>query len=230
MNDGKRKRIIHPVDWGFYLVTDSRLLGDRALLQIVSAAVDGGAKVVQYRDKDASTRCMVETAWAMVRLCREKGVCLLVNDRVDVALAVDADGVHVGQEDMPAGLARRLIGPDRLLGVSVHDTAEINQAERDGADYVSLSPIFATPTKPDHQEPLGLDGIRRLAAASRLPVVAIGGIHRNNAAQVIRAGAVGICVVSAIIAAADPEEAARELRRIVAAAHLQAGSRSSKNS
>jgi thiamine-phosphate pyrophosphorylase len=220
MNGGKRRRMSQPVDWALYLVTDSRLVGDRTLLQIVASAVDGGAKVIQYRDKDASTRRMVETAGAMVGLCREKGVCFLVNDRVDVALAVDADGVHVGQDDMPAGLARRLIGPDRLLGVSVHDAAEINQAKRDGADYVSLSPIFATPTKADHQEPLELDGIRRLAAVSRLPVVAIGGIHRDNAAQVIRAGALGICVVSAVMAAADPEAAARELRRIVQEALL----------
>jgi thiamine-phosphate pyrophosphorylase len=216
----------HSVDWALYLVTDSRLVGERSLLEIVASAIDGGATVIQYRDKDASTRSMVETAGAMVRLCRDKGACFLVNDRVDVALAVDAAGVHVGQEDMPASLVRRLIGPDRLLGVSVHDEAEIIRAEQAGADYISLSPIFATPTKPDHLQPLGVDGIRRLAAASRLPVVAIGGIHRDNAAQVIRAGAVGICVVSAIIAAMDPGKAARELRHIVETAHLRAYSQS----
>jgi thiamine-phosphate pyrophosphorylase len=219
---GKMQDGGHAVGWDVYLVTDPGLVGDRSLLEIVGAAIDGGASIIQYRDKDASTRSMVETAGALVRLCREQGAWLLVNDRVDVALAVDADGVHVGQEDMPASLARKLIGLDKLLGVSVHDAAEIIRAEQDGADYVSLSPIFATPTKPDHQEPLGVEGIRRLAAVSRLPVVAIGGIHRDNAARVIRAGAQGICVVSAIMSAPDPREAARELRDIVQEA-LMAG-------
>jgi thiamine-phosphate pyrophosphorylase len=203
------------LDWSLYLVTDPDLVGDRPLLEVVAAAIRGGVSIVQYRDKQAHTRAMVQTAGALVQLCRQMGVRLLVNDRVDVALAVDADGVHVGQEDMPVALARKLLGPDRLLGVSVHNAAEVRQAEQDGADHLSVSPVFATPTKPGHRPPLGLDGVRALSAMSRLPLIAIGGIQLNNAAQVISAGARGICVVSAIVAAADPEPAARSLRRAV---------------
>jgi thiamine-phosphate pyrophosphorylase len=203
------------LDWSLYLVTDPDLVGDRPLLEVVAAAIRGGVRMVQYRDKQAHTRAMVQTAGALVQLCRQMGVRFLVNDRVDVALAVDADGVHVGQEDMPVALARKLLGPGKLLGVSVNNAAEIRQAERDGADHLSVSPVFATLTKPGHQPPLGLDGVRALSAISRLPLIAIGGIHLNNAARVIAAGAQGICVVSAIVGATDPEQAARSLRRAV---------------
>jgi thiamine-phosphate pyrophosphorylase len=203
------------VDWSVYLVTDPLLVGGRPLTEVVAAAVRGGVRVVQYRDKEASTREMVVMAAELAAVCRRMGAWFLVNDRLDVALAVDAAGVHVGQDDMPVATARRLLGPDKLLGVSVHNEAEIRQAELDGADHVSLSPIFATPTKPDHQSPLGLEGVRRLSGLAHIPVIAIGGIHVGNAAEVIRAGARGICVVSAIIAAPDPELAARELKGAV---------------
>ncbi len=208
----------HQVDWAVYLVTDPDLVGTRSLIEVVAAAIRGGVRVVQYREKNASTRVMVTAAAALASLCRRMGAAFLVNDRIDVALAVDADGVHVGQDDMPVATARRLLGPDKLLGVSVHNEHEIRQAELDGADHVSLSPIFATATKRDHQKPLGLDGVRSLARAAMVPVIAIGGIHPGNTADVIRAGARGVCVVSAIICAPDPEQAARDLRRIVAEA------------
>jgi thiamine-phosphate pyrophosphorylase len=211
---------VHQVDWAVYLVTDPVLVGTRSLTEVVSGAIRGGVRVVQYRDKDASTRIMVTVAAALASLCRRTGAAFLVNDRIDVALAVDADGVHVGQNDMPVAMARRLLGPDKLLGVSVHNEDELRRAELDGADHVSLSPIFATATKPDHQKPLGLDRVRSLARAAQVPVIAIGGIHAGNAADVIRAGAQGICVVSAIIGAPDPEQAARELRRTVAEAQV----------
>lgn len=204
-----------PVDWSLYVVTDSRLAGDRSLSEVVGAAIRGGAGVIQYREKKASTRNMVETAKVLAELCRRAGACFLVNDRLDVALAVDADGVHVGQDDMPVPLARKLLGPDKLLGVTVHNEEEIRRAEEEGADYLSIAPVFATSTKPDHQKPLGVEGVRNLVRKTRLPVVAIAGIGPSNAADVIRAGVQGICVVSAIIAATDPEWAARELREIV---------------
>jgi thiamine-phosphate pyrophosphorylase len=214
---------VERLDWSLYLVTDPDLVGERPLLEVVAAAIRGGVRLVQYRDKHASTRTMVQTAAALVQLCRRMDVRFLVNDRVDVALAVNADGVHVGQEDMPVALARKLLGPDKLLGVSVHSAAEIRQAEQGGADHLSLSPVFATPTKPDHQTPLGLDGVRALAAVSRLPLIAIGGIQLDNAARVISAGVQGICVVSAIFADSDPEQAARALRRAVDGARWAAG-------
>jgi thiamine-phosphate pyrophosphorylase len=213
----KRDTRTEPPDWSIYLVTDPVLVGDRVLPMVVASAIRGGVRMVQYRDKNASTRAMVAMAAELAAVCRQMGACFLVNDRLDVALAVNADGVHVGQDDMPVAMARRLLGPDKLLGVSVHNKAEIRQAERDGADHVSLSPIFATSTKPDHQPPLGVAGVRTLSGLARVPVIAIGGIDEGNAAEVIRAGARGICVVSAIIAAPDPEAAARGLRRAAAA-------------
>ncbi|HAA03755.1 MAG TPA: thiamine phosphate synthase [Syntrophobacteraceae bacterium] len=206
------------VDWSVYLVTDPVLVGPRSLIEVVAAAIRGGVTMVQYRDKNASTRVMAETASGLVSLCHRMGAMFVVNDRIDVALAVDADGVHLGQDDMPVATARRLLGPNKLLGVSVHNRDEIRQAEHDGADHVSLSPVFATATKADHQPPLDLEGVRTLSRTSHLPVIAIGGIHAGNAADVIRAGARGICVVSAIISAPDPERAALDLCRTVAEA------------
>jgi thiamine-phosphate pyrophosphorylase len=206
------------VDWTLYLVTDSRLIGERSLAWVVEAAIRGGAKIIQYREKNSDTRRMIESAGLLCRMCRRLGAVFLVNDRLDVALAVDADGVHLGQNDMSVALARTLLGPDKLLGVSVQDAAAMDEAENQGADYLSFSPVFATPTKPDHEEPLGLEKVRELAGRSRLPTVAIGGINRTNVAEVIRAGVRGVCVVSAVIGAFDPEQAARELHRLARAA------------
>jgi thiamine-phosphate pyrophosphorylase len=139
-------------------------------------------------------------------------VPFIVNDRVDVALAVDADGVHVGQDDMPARLARKLIGQGKILGVSAGSLEEARRALSDGADYVGASPVFSTPTKPDAPSPMGLEGLRVLAAALAIPVVAIGGINAGNAESMLGCGAAGIAVVSAIVSAEDVEGAARRLR------------------
>ncbi len=205
------------IDYSLYLVTDADLSGGRSTLEVVEAAIRGGVTVVQYREKNASTRRMFEEALELRALCRRHSVPFIVNDRVDVALAVNADGVHVGQEDLPAALARRLVGPGRLVGVSVDNIDQARQAQADGADYVGASPIFATPTKPDASPPMGIEGLRELARLCQLPVVAIGGINRTNAAEVLQAGAVGIAVVSAIVSARDVEHAARELKRITGA-------------
>jgi thiamine-phosphate pyrophosphorylase len=211
-------RSVTPVDWSVYLVTDPLMAGERPLLEVVAAAIRGGVRVVQYRHKDASTRVMIKMATELAHLCHQMGARFLVNDRLDVALAVDADGVHLGQDDMPVALARRLLGQGKLLGVSVHCEADILQAELDGADHLSISPVFATSTKLDHQTPLELAGVCTLARRAHVPVLAIGGIDAGNAADVIRAGACGICVVSAVIAAADPELAARVLYECVTSA------------
>lgn len=213
--------ITHEVDWTLYLVTDSRLAGERSLADIVEAAVRGGAGVIQYREKRLDTRRMVESAALLCRVCRRLGAVFLVNDRLDVALAVDADGVHLGRNDMPVGLARALLGPEKLLGVSVQDAVAMTAAEGQGADYLSFSPVFPTPTKPDHEEPLGLEGVRALAGRSRLPTVAIGGINRDNVAEVMRAGVRGVCVISAVMGASDPEPAARELYQLARAARAE---------
>ncbi|SMC27690.1 thiamine-phosphate diphosphorylase [Desulfacinum hydrothermale DSM 13146] len=203
------------VDWSVYVVTDSRCTGGRPLARVVEAALRGGAGVVQYREKQAGTRTMVREAAALLEMCQAYGASFFVNDRIDVALAVGAHGVHLGQDDMPIAEARRLLGPRRIIGVTVHNAEEIRRAEAEGADVLSIAPVFATATKPDHQTPLGLDGLRRLAALCRGPVVAIAGITVERAPDVIRAGVDGVCVVSAVMAAPDPEAATRELRRRV---------------
>jgi len=206
------------MDWSLYLVTDAGLSRGRSHLEVVRAAIAGGVTVVQYREKEAATRRMVEEARELQELCREAGVLFIVNDRLDVALAADAHGLHVGQDDMPAAVARKLMRPEKILGVSVSTVAEAIQAQRDGADYLSASPIFSTPTKPDAPQPTGVEGLRAIVRAVDTPVVAIGGIKAHNATQLIHAGAAGVAVVSAIVAAEDVEAAARELRAILAAA------------
>ncbi len=205
-------------DWSLYLVTDPRLSERSSLPLTVEAAIKGGAGIVQYRDKEAGTRKMVETAKELCDVCHQLGACFLVNDRVDVALAVGADGVHVGQDDMPVDIARKLLGKDKLIGVTVHNAEEIMKAEKEEADYLSLAPVYATPTKLDHQTPLGPEGVRTLSAQAHIPVVAIGGIDHSNVAEVVRSGVQGICVVSAILSAEDQLSAARELYNLVKAA------------
>jgi thiamine-phosphate pyrophosphorylase len=199
------------VDYSLYLVTDEELSRGRPPREVVEAALRGGVTMVQYREKSASTLRMIEEAREIRELCRRAGVPFIVNDRLDVALAVEADGVHMGQDDMPAARARALIGEGMILGVSAGSPEEACRAEADGADYIGASPVFATPTKPDAPTPLGVDGLKRLAAAAHVPVVAIGGMNGENAAQIIAAGAAGIAVVSAIVAADDVEAAARAL-------------------
>lgn len=203
------------VDWSLYVVTDAGLSRGRSHVAVIEAAIAGGATVVQYREKHAPTRQMVAEAQVLRELTRRTGVPLIVNDRLDVALAVDADGVHLGQDDMPAALARRLIGPDKILGISASTLAEALQAVQDGADYLGVGPIFATPTKPDAAPPIGVDGLRLIRQHVSLPIVAIGGINATNAAEVMAAGPDGIAVVSAVVAAEDIAVAAQELRAMV---------------
>ncbi len=200
------------MDYTLYLVTDAGLSQGRTHTQVVEAALRGGVTVVQYREKSAGTRKMIEEARELRQLCRAAGVPFIVNDRIDVALAVDADGVHVGQDDMPAPLARRLIGKGRILGVSAGNPEEARKAEADGADYIGASPIFATPTKADAPAPMGVEGLRQLARVVSIPVVAIGGINAANAQSMILAGAAGVAVISAIVAAEDVEAAAKAIR------------------
>jgi thiamine-phosphate pyrophosphorylase len=194
------------------LVTDPVLCGARELAPVVAAALRGGATVVQLRDKQASTRQLVADALRLRELCHAAGAPLLVNDRVDVALAAAADGVHLGQQDMSLTDARRLLGPEAIIGVSVRTLDEARAAEQGGASYLAANGVWATATKTDFGQPLGLEELAQLVAGSVLPLVAIGGIYAGNAGQVRRVGAAGIAVVSAVMTAADPEAACRELR------------------
>ena len=206
------------IDYSLYLVTDRHLSQGRSTVDVVRAAVRGGVTCVQLREKQCSTRAFLEEAWAVRRLLDELAVRipLIVNDRIDIALAIGADGVHLGQTDMPIGDARRLAGSLLTIGISAESVADAIRAEAEGADYIGVSPVFATPTKNDTAPPLGLAGLRAIRAAVSLPLVGIGGIKAVNAAEIIQAGADGVAVVSAIVSAPCPERAAADLKQRIA--------------
>lgn len=198
-----------------YLVTDRGLCGGRDLCEIVRAAAAGGVTMVQLREKDIDTRTFVEEAVALKEVLAPLGVPLIINDRVDVALAADADGVHIGQSDMPYDIARRLLGPARIIGLSVENMRQVVQANSLDVDYIGVSPVFATPTKTDTAAPFGLEGLREAVTLSRHPAVGIGGMNSSTAARVFAAGAAGIAVVSAIMADDNPGEASRRMLKII---------------
>jgi len=195
-----------------HLVTDRSLARDRTLVEVVREAVAGGVTCVQLREKECSTRDFLHEAWQLVKLLKPLGVPLIINDRVDVALAVAADGVHLGQKDMPIRYARQLGPPDWIIGISAESVEDAIRAEQEGADYIGVSPVFSTPTKTDTSPPLGLEGLQQIRVMVGIPLVAIGGIHVSNAREVMRAGANGLAVVSAIVAADCPGSAAAAIR------------------
>ncbi|MDG5767256.1 thiamine phosphate synthase [Balneolales bacterium ANBcel1] len=202
-------------DYRLYLVTDSGMTGPGRLADCAAEAAMGGATMVQYREKSASTAQLIREAETLLHKLRPMGIPLIINDRVDVALAIGADGVHVGQNDMDPQTARRLMGPDAIIGYSVETPEQAQMAELWDIDYLGVSPIFATPTKTDTGIPWGLDGLRTLRTSTRIPLVAIGGMNRETIAETLKAGADGVAVVSAICAAGDPRMAARELLAII---------------
>lgn len=203
---------------GLYLVTDRGLCGEKPVADVVLETIRGGAACVQIREKDVPTRFFVEEALRIKEMMAPFHVPLIINDRVDVALAVGAEGVHLGQEDMPYETARRLMGPKAIIGLSVETWEDVERAQEFDCDYLGVSPVFVTPTKTDTKEPWGMEGIARIRAFSRHPLVAVGGLHAGNAEAAVMAGADGIAVVSAICAARDPLQAARELDGIIRAA------------
>ncbi len=202
-------------DVGLCLVTDSRLSLGRPVEEVVRAAVQGGVTLVQVREKECPIRDFIALAHRLREILKPSGIPLIVNDRVDVALAVGAEGVHIGQSDMPFADARRLMGSDAIIGLSVETLSQAEEATAFDADYLGVSPIFPTPTKTDTGAAWGIEGLKTLRQHSRHRLVAIGGINEANAAAVMSAGADGIAVVSAICSAADPGEAAKRLRAIV---------------
>lgn len=207
-------------DLTLYLVTDRRLSGARGVLETVRQAVAGGTTLVQLRDPHAPTRALVEEAQALAAMLRPLGVPLIINDRVDVALAAQADGVHLGQDDMDAVTARRLLGPRAVIGLSIGSPAEhaASRAMLEAVDYIGVGPVYGTATKTDAGAAIGPEGLAQVVSAAGLPAVAIGGIGPGGAAAAIQAGAQGVAVVSALCAAADPAEAAARLRQEVEAA------------
>lgn len=198
-----------------YLVTDRNLSLGRSLEEVVSEAVKGGVTVVQLREKEASTGEFIELARRLMTLLKPLDIPLIINDRVDVALAVDADGVHIGQSDMSYEDARRLLGPDKIIGLSVENFEDIEAANALDVDYIGISPVYGTPTKTDTAEPFGLEGLRKAVKMSVHPTVAIGGMNASTISEVMAAGTDGVAVVSAICSADDICMATSELKAII---------------
>ena len=204
---------------GIYLVTDRGLCRNRTLADIVLQAVQGGVAYVQLREKDISTRLFVEESIALKKILKPNSVPLIINDRIDVALACDAEGVHIGQDDMPYAIARKIMGAKAIIGLSVEDWKDVEECQKLDVDYIGVSPIFTTPTKTDTKGAWGLDGLAKIKTFSRHPLVAIGGINEANATDVIAAGTDCIAVVSAICAASDPAAAANKLNNLINAVY-----------
>ena len=194
-------------DLSLYLVLDPVLCADIGMVETARAAVAAGATIVQLRDKHASTSAIIETGLALKQALAGSNALLIVNDDVDAAIAIGADGVHIGQEDLDADNTRRLIGPDMILGLSVETEALASAIDASIVDYAGIGPIFATPTKPDHKQPIGFDGLARIIKLCPVPTVAIGGLKAEHAAEALAAGADGLAVVSAICGKPDPTAA-----------------------
>lgn len=185
---------------GYYFITDTNLSKAGSISNIQSA-LDAGARMVQYRNKTGTDRDMYEEASIITKMC--KHIPFIINDRIDIALAVDSDGVHIGQDDLPIDVVRKLIGLGKLIGVTVHNLQEAIEAESEGATYVAVAPIYPTNTKADTKEPVGLELIKEIKKACKIPVIAIGGINLDNAPEVIKSGANMICAISAVFNADD---------------------------
>jgi thiamine-phosphate pyrophosphorylase len=198
-----------------YLVTDARVGSVERLVEICRVALDGGVTAIQLRAKGWTDRQLLDAALALAPLCRDAGALFVVNDRLDIALATGADGIHLGVDDVPVSLARRLLGPDAVIGYSPEGDADRLEAEAAGADYLGVGPVYGTGTKPDAGAAIGLEGLRRAVTQTLLPVIGIGGITIERATEVVEAGAVGVAVVGAVFMADDPGAAARRLREVL---------------
>ena len=200
---------------GLYFVTDRGLCGKKPLEEVVMEAVKGGVAYVQLREKDVSTRFFVEEAIRIKKLLEHDRVPLIINDRVDVALACGAEGVHIGQADMPYEIARKLMGQKAIIGLSVETWEDVEISQKLDVNYIGVSPVFSTPTKTDTKGAWGLEGLAKIKAFSRHPLVAIGGINESNVSDVVKAGADCIAVVSAICASPDSEAATRRINEMI---------------
>lgn len=198
------------VDFSLYLVTDRRQTGGRPLVPLVEQASVGGLRALQVRARDLATRDLLALARELSALMHSRGGRVMINDRADLALALGADGVHLRADSLPVSTARRLLGPDRLIGVSAHSADEVARAESDGADFAVLGPVYDTPSKQEYGAPIGLRPLEDASRRCRMPVFAIGGIALARVAEVRRAGAHGVAVVSAILSAPSVESITRQ--------------------
>lgn len=203
--------------WGLYVVTDRSQTQGRPLEAVVEAALEGGAKAIQLREKDLSSRTLYELAQRLLPIVRSRGAAFLINDRIDLAMALPLDGVHLARTSFPPAEARRLLGASRLVGISCHTVEEAMEAQ-EGADFIVLGPVFPTPSKAAYGPPIGLERLREVRRRIELPILGIGGVTASNAAEVIAAGADGVASISAVMSAVDPAAAVRGLLQVVHAA------------
>jgi len=202
-------------DLSLYLVTDRSLSLNRPLEYVVEEAVRGGVTMVQLREKECSSLEFYRQAVVLKKLLKPYNIPLIINDRLDIALACDAEGLHIGQSDLPYNVARKILGSDKIIGLSVENLEDAIEANKSDVNYIGISPVFSTPTKTDTSQALGLEGVKAITKISNHPSVGIGGININNVKDIIAAGADGVSVVSAIMSAESPFESAKELYNIV---------------
>lgn len=190
-------------EFKLYVITGEQFHPGRSMLEVMEEAIIGGADIIQLRDKSSYKRVVLEKAQALREMTRRYGVTFIVNDHIDVALAVDADGIHLGQDDLPIAEARKIVGPDKWIGISTHAIEEAREAEREGADYIGVGPVFETKSKVDVVAPVSTGYVRQVAAEIGIPFVAIGGIKLHNIDLVLEAGATRICAISEIVGSDD---------------------------
>lgn len=203
------------IDWSLYLVTDKELCLGRSLIEVIESAVAGGVSVVQLREKNISTRDFVELGKSVLKILRPKKIPLIINDRLDVTLAIGADGLHIGQSDLHYYDARTILGEKFLLGLSVETKEQVQEARNWDLSYMALSPLFATPTKTDTAAPWGLEGLIDIRSSISCPLVVIGGINTSNSKEIIKAGADSLAIVSAICSATSPKDASAQFRKVI---------------
>ena len=199
------------IDFNLYLITGRAETLGRNLEFVIEEALRGGVRAVQLREKDLSTKELYETAYELRRLTSRYGAKLFINDRVDVALAVDADGIHVGGGSLPIYKVRKLLGERKLIGVSCHNQVQAITAQEMGADFITFGPVFFTPSKAEYGDPVGLELLQTVTNMLQIPVFALGGVKRENCAELVSCGVRGIALISAVMSASEPREAAREL-------------------
>ncbi|HDP36820.1 MAG TPA: thiamine phosphate synthase [Candidatus Atribacteria bacterium] len=200
------------MNYDLYIITDQRISHGKSHLEVAEAALAGGATVIQFRDKEMEDSEAIEVCQKIHQLTKKKGVPFIVNDRVEIVKAVDADGVHLGQEDMSFSSARKILGKEKIIGISVETVEQALKAVEGGADYLGIGSIYPTATKPDAGKALGIARLKEIRESVNIPIVAIGGINENNLEEVLRAGADGVAVISAVVSAPDITEACRKLK------------------
>lgn len=200
------------MNYELYIITDQRISHGRSHLEVAEAAIAGGATIIQFRDKEMKDAETIEVCRKIHKLTNGKRIPFIINDRVEVAKAVDAEGVHLGQEDAPLSFARKVLGKDKIIGISVETVEEALKAAEEGADYLGVGPIYPTATKPDAGSALGIFRLKEIKDSVNIPVVAIGGINEDNLDEVLKAGADGVAVISAVVSSPDITEACRKLK------------------